>query len=83
MSHDEYNTEEDEIFLHASLTPSKAYLIDSGASNHVVASRKSFVIFPLSRGPRSHMGDEYKIPAIERGSDKTHHDEFMPSPTTK
>ena len=29
------------------------------------------------------MGDESKILAIERGSDKIHHDEFIPSPTTK
>ena len=29
------------------------------------------------------MGDEFKILAIERGLDKIHHDEFMPSPTAK
>ena len=29
------------------------------------------------------MGDESKIPAIDRGSDKIQHDEFMPSPTSK
>ena len=37
MSDDEENTEEDEICLHASLSLSKAYVIDSGASNHMVA----------------------------------------------
>ena len=29
------------------------------------------------------MGDEYKIPDVERGSDKIQHDEFMPSPIEK
>ena len=81
MSNHEENTEEDEIFLHARLTPSKAYLTDSGASNDMVASRKSFITFPLSRGPSSHMGYESKIAYVERGSDKIKHDEFIPSPT--
>ena len=48
MSDDEDHTEEDEIFLHASLSLLKAYVIDFGASNHVVASRESFIEFPLS-----------------------------------
>ena len=48
----------------------------------MVSSRKSFITFPLLGGPRRHMGDDSKIPDIERGSDKIHHDEFMPSPTT-
>ena len=83
MSDDEEQFEEDEICLHASLSPSKAYLTNSGSSNHMVASRKSFITFPLSRGPRTHMGDESKIPYVERGSDKIQHDEFMPSPAEK
>ena len=29
------------------------------------------------------MGDDSKIPSIERVSDKIQHDEFFPSPTTK
>ena len=29
------------------------------------------------------MGDDYKIPYVERGSDKNQHNEFMPSPTEK
>ena len=61
MSDDEEQTEEDEICLHASLSPSKAYLTDSRSSNHIVSSRKSFITFPLSRGPRSHIGDDSKI----------------------
>ena len=83
MSDDEEYTKEDERCLHARLTPSKAYLTDSRASNHMVSCRKSFITFPLSGGPSSHMGDVSKIPDIERGLDKIHHDEFMPSPTTK
>ena len=83
MSDDEEQTEEYEICLHASLSMSKAYVIDSRASNHMVASRKSFITFPLSGGPSSHMGDDSKIPAIERGSNKIQHDDFMPSPIGK
>ena len=29
------------------------------------------------------MGDDSKIPYVERGSDKIQHDDFMPSPTEK
>ena len=56
--------------LKASLTQLKDYLIDFGASNHMVASRESFITFTLSGGPSSHMGDDSKILAIEKGSDK-------------
>ena len=80
MYDDEENTEEDDIFLHAILSPSKAYVIDSRASNHMVTSMESFINFPLLGGPRSHMGDDSKIPYVERGLDKIHHYEFMPSP---
>ena len=83
MSDDEEKIEEDEICLHANLSPSKSYLTYFGSSNHMVASRKSFITFPLLRGPNSHMGDESKIPDVERGSDKIQHDDFMPSPTEK
>ena len=47
----------------------------------MVASKESFITLPLSGGPGSHMGYEFKIPAIERGSYKIQHDDFMPSPT--
>ena len=83
MADDEENTEEDDICLHSILSPSKAYVIDSGASNHMVASTESFINFPLSGGPSSHMGYEYKILYVERGLDKIQHDDFMPSPTEK
>ena len=54
----------------------------------MVSSRESFITLPLLGGPTSHMGDESKIPAVEKGSDKIHHAEFknglyVPSPTTK
>ena len=83
ISNDEEKTEEDEICLHASLSLSKAYVIDSGASNHMVASRESLITFPLSGGPRIHMEYDSKIPNVERGLDKIQHDYFMPSPTEK
>ena len=54
----------------------------------MVSSRESFITSTLSRGPISHMGDDYKIPAIEKGSNKIQHADFnnglyVPSPTTK
>ena len=58
-------------------------MIDSGAYDHMVASMESFITFPLSRRPSSQMGDESKIPDVERGSDKIQHDELIPSPTKK
>ena len=85
MSDDEEQTEEHDRFhfSHVILTPLKDYLIDSGAANHMVSSKESFITFPISGGPSSHMGDDSKIPVVEKGSDKIHHDEFMPFPTTK
>ena len=83
MSDDEEHTKEDEICLHASLSLLKAYLIDSGASDHMVSSRKSFITFHLSGGPSSHIGNEYEILVVTRVSYKIQHDDFIPSPTTK
>ena len=83
-------TEEYERFLYLKegLTPLKSYVIDSGASNHMVSSKEFFITFPLSGGPSSHMGDESKILAIEKGSDKIQHvyfnnGRYVPSPTKK
>ena len=67
ISDDEERTEEDEMFLHASLCPSNAYVIDFGASNHMVSSRESFTTLTLSGGPSTHMGYEIPITTIERG----------------
>ena len=83
MYDDQEKTEEYERCFQASLTPLKAYLTNSGASNHMIASRKYFITFPLLGGPSNHMRDDSKIPDVERGSDKIHHDYFMPSPTEK
>ena len=62
--------------LKAGFTQSKAYLIDSGASNHMVASRESFPTLNLSGGPTIHMGDDSQIPTVGRGSIKIQHGEF-------
>ena len=43
--------------LKAGFTLSKAYLIDLGASNYMVASKESFTYLDLSGGPIIHMGD--------------------------
>ena len=43
--------------LKAGFTQSKVYLIDSGASKHMVSSKQSFITMDLSRGPSIHMGD--------------------------
>ena len=53
--------------LKAGLTSSKANLIDSGASNHMVSSRESFINFLPSGGLSSHMGHKSKIPNVEKG----------------
>ena len=76
MSDDEYNTKEGEICLHARLSLPKAYVINSGAANHMVASIESFITLHLLGGTSSHMGDDSKIPYVEIGSDKIQHDEF-------
>ena len=65
-------TEEYERFhsLKVGLTPSKAYLIDSGASNHMVSSRESFTTLTLSGGPSIDRGCVFQIPTTGRGSIK-------------
>ena len=44
--------------LKEGLTQSEAYLIDSGASNHMVASKESFTSLNLSGRFTIHMGDD-------------------------
>ena len=58
------------------LTQLKDYLIDSGASKHMVSSRESFATLTLSGGPNTDMGCDFQIPAAGRGSIKIQHDEF-------
>ena len=62
--------------LKEGFTQSKAYLIDSGASNHMVTSRESFTTLNLSGGPSIHMGDDSQILFVGRGSIKIQHGEF-------
>ena len=72
MSEAGEKTKEYERFhaLKEGFTQSKAYLIDSGASNHMVSSKESFTTLDLSGGPRIHMGDNSQIPGACRGSHK-------------
>ena len=49
--------------LKEGFTQLKAYLIDYGASNNMVASKESFSTLTLSRGPNIHMGDDSQNPA--------------------
>ena len=58
------------------ISSSSAYIIDSGASNHMVASKESFSTLSLSKGPNIHMGDDSQIPAEGRGSARAKHGEF-------
>ena len=62
--------------LKATLSPSSAYIIDSGASNHMVSSNESFSTFSLSKGPNIHMGYDSQIPAEDKGSVRAKHGEF-------
>ena len=89
MYDDGEKTKEHERFhsLKEGLTPSKAYLIDYEASNHMVSSKELFTIIDISGGPRIHMGDDSQILFVGRGSIKIQHVEFknvlyVPSLTT-
>ena len=62
--------------LKVGLTQLKAYLIDFGASNHMVSSKESFSTLTLSKWPNIHMGDDSQIPAKGRDSIKIQHGEF-------
>ena len=62
--------------LKAGFTQLKDYQIDSGASNHMVSSKETFITLDLSGGHTIHMGDNSQIPTIGRGSIKIQHGEF-------
>ena len=47
--------------LKASYSKSRAFLIDLGASNHMVSSRESFSSLQLIDGPSIHMGNDTQI----------------------
>ena len=76
------------VMIWKKLSPSLAYIIDSGASNHMVSSKESFSILKLSKGPNIHMGDDSQILGEGRGSVRAKHGEFknvlyVPSLATK
>ena len=54
--------------LKASCSKSHAFLIDSRASNHMVASKEPFSSLQLTDGPSIHMGDDTQIQAEGKGS---------------
>ena len=62
--------------LKAGFTQSKAYLIGSRASNHMVSYKESLTTLDLLGGPSIHMGDKSQIPIVGRGSIKIQHGEF-------
>ena len=57
---EESQTKDDERChaLKSILTQSTTYIIDSGASNHMVASKESFSTLTLSKGPNIHVGHD-------------------------
>ena len=58
------NTEDhDEVFhaLNVIFSKSHAFLIDSGASNHMAASKESFSSLQITDGPSIHMGYDTQI----------------------
>ena len=57
-------------------TQSKAYLIDSRASNHMVSCKESFTTLDILQGLNIHMGDNSQIPAIDRCYIKIQHGKF-------
>ena len=62
--------------LKSTLSPSLAFIIDSGASNDMVSSKESFSTLSLSKGPNIHMGDDSQIPTEGRGSVRAKHGEI-------
>ena len=65
-NHDEEPQTKDDERCHdlkAILTQSTTYIIDYGASNHMVASKESFSTLSLSKGPNIHMRGDSQIPA--------------------
>ena len=55
---------------------SHAFLINSGASNHMVASKESFSSLQITNGLSIHMGDDTQIQAKGKGSIKIKHGVF-------
>ena len=71
-----FNIEHHDERFHAlkdGFSKSHAFLIDSRASNHMVASKESFSSLQLTYGPSIQMGDENQIQAEGKGSIKLEH----------
>ena len=62
--------------LKAWLPWSTTYLIDYGASNHMVASKDLFSSLNINEGPTIHMGDDSQIPIARRGTIRAKHGVF-------
>ena len=59
--------------LKTRFSQSQAFLIDYGASNHMVASNESFSSLDLYGGPSLRMGDDSQILVIGKGSIQFEH----------
>ena len=77
-THSRDNTEYHGRFhaLKAEFSKYYAFLIDSGTSNHMVASKESFSSLNISNDPSIHMGDDTQIQAEGKGSIKLEHGVF-------
>ena len=62
--------------LKVGLPHSISYLIDSRASNHMVASKDLFSSLNINEGPTIHMGYDSQIPAVGRGTIRAKHGVF-------
>ena len=54
----------------------QAFLIDFGASNHMVSSKESFSSLNLSDGPSIHMGDDTQIQVVGKSTIQFEHGVF-------
>ena len=76
-------TEEHEETCHAlkaSCSTTHAFLIDYGASNHMVASKESFSSLWYFDGPSIQMGNNSQIRGKGKGSIKLEHGKFKDVP---
>ena len=62
--------------LKASCSTTQVFLIDSGASNHMAASRESFSSLQSFDGPSIQMGNNSQIQTKGKGSIKVEHGRF-------
>ena len=62
--------------LKVGFSKSHAFLIDSGAFNHMVASKESFSSLKIIDGPSIHMGDDTQIQVEWKASIKFEHGVF-------